>query len=52
MWANRSICSYSDFNLAYVAKFQYKTGYAKKKPVSMEILNTFFTNGIYFVQKN
>jgi hypothetical protein len=31
MWANRSLCSYSDFNLAYVAKFQYKTGYAKKK---------------------
>ncbi len=30
MWANRSICSYSDFNLAYVAEFQYKTGYAKK----------------------
>jgi hypothetical protein len=29
--ANRSICSYSDLNLAYVAKFQYKTGYAKKK---------------------
>jgi hypothetical protein len=31
MWANRSICSYSDFNLAYVAEFQYKTGYAKKQ---------------------
>ena len=31
MWANRSICRYSDFNLAYVAEFQYKTGYAKKK---------------------
>jgi hypothetical protein len=34
MWANRSICSYSDFNLAYVmyvAEFQYKTGYATKK---------------------
>jgi hypothetical protein len=29
MWANRSICSYSDFNLAYVAEFQYKTGYAR-----------------------
>jgi hypothetical protein len=28
MWANRSICSYSDFNFAYVAEFQYKTGYA------------------------
>ena len=31
MWANRSICSYSDFNLAYVAEFQYKTGHRKKK---------------------
>ena len=51
MWANRSICSYSDFNLAYVAEFQYKTGYAtknnNKKTVGMETLNThFFTNGI------
>jgi imidazole glycerol phosphate synthase subunit HisF len=27
MWPNRSICSYSDFNLAYVAEFQYKTGF-------------------------
>ena len=52
MWANRPICSYSDFNLAYVAEFQYKTGYAKKITVGMETLNTFFTNGIYFVQKN
>ena len=56
MWANRSICRYSDFNLAYVAEFQYKTGYAKKKTqktVGIETLNThFFTNGIYFVQKN
>ena len=54
MWANRSICSYSDFNLAYVAEFQYKTGYAKKT-VGMETLNThfFFTNiPLYFVQKN
>ena len=33
MWANRSICSYSDFNLAYVAEFQCKT-------VGMETLNT------------
>ena len=31
MWANRSICSYSDFNLAYVAEFQYKTGYKRTK---------------------
>jgi hypothetical protein len=52
MWANRPICSYSDFNLAYVAEFQYKTGYTKKITVGMETLNTFFTNGIYFVQKN
>ena len=29
MWANRSICSYSDFNLAYVAEFRYKTGYKR-----------------------
>jgi hypothetical protein len=37
-----------------VAEFQYKTGYARtKKTVGMETLNThFFTNGIYFVQKN
>jgi hypothetical protein len=41
MWANRSICSYSDFNLAYVAEFQYKTAYAKKT-VGMETLNTHF----------
>ena len=54
MWANRSICSYSDFNLAYVAKFQYKTGYAKKKKNGPygNPQHTFFTNGIYFVQKN
>ena len=60
MWANRLICSYSDFNLAYVAEFQYKTGYAKKKPKKNNPKNgwygnpqhTFFTNGIYFVQKN
>ena len=31
MRVNRSICSYSDFNLAYVAEFHYKTGYATKK---------------------
>jgi hypothetical protein len=41
MWPNRSICSYSDFNLAYVAEFQCKAGYAKK-PVGMETLNTHF----------
>ena len=52
MWANKSICSYSDFNLAYVAEFQYKTGYAKKNPktVGMETLNTHFL--LNFVQKN
>jgi hypothetical protein len=52
MWANRSICSYSDFNLAYVAEFQYKTGYAKKTGRYGNPQHTFFTNGIYFVQKN
>jgi hypothetical protein len=54
MWANRSIFSYSDFNLAYVAEFQYKTGYAtKKKPVGMETLNThFFTNRYIFCTKD
>jgi hypothetical protein len=57
MWANRSICSYSDFNLAYVAEFQYKTGYAKKNKKQTKTgqygnpQHTFFTNGIYFVQK-
>ena len=52
MWANRSICSYSDFNLAYVAEFQYKTGYATTKNGRYgNPQYTFFTNGIYFVQK-
>ena len=52
MWANRSICSYSDFNLAYVAEFQYKTGYAKKTPqtVGMETLNTFLLT-VYILYK-
>jgi hypothetical protein len=50
MWANRSICSYSDFNLAYVGEFQYKTGYAtKKKPVGMETLNTHFLLTVYIL---
>jgi hypothetical protein len=44
MWANKSICSYSDFNLAYVAEFQYKAGYAKKKTVGMETLDTHSEN--------
>jgi hypothetical protein len=40
-----------------VAKFQYKTGYAKKKIKQKNgwygnPQDTFFTNGIYFVQKN
>ena len=35
MWANRSICSYSDFNIVYVAEFQCKTGYATKKKRSV-----------------
>ena len=41
-----------NFNLAYVAEFQYKTGYAKKnkKTVGMETLNTHFL--LNFVQKN
>jgi hypothetical protein len=57
MWANRSICSYSDFNLAYVAEFQYKTGYAKKTKKNGRYGNPqhtfFFTNiPLYFVQKN
>ena len=54
MWANRSICSYSDFNLAYVAKFQYKTGYAKKnkkKTVGMETLKTHFLLTVYILYK-
>jgi hypothetical protein len=52
MWANRSICSYSDFNLAYVAEFQCKTGYATTKNGRYgNPQHTFFTNGIYFVQK-
>ena len=52
MWANRFICSYSDFNLAYVAKFQYKTGYGKeKKPVRMETLNTHFLLTVYILYK-
>jgi hypothetical protein len=44
MWANRSICSYSDFNLAYVAEFQYKTGYAIKKNRSVWKLSTHINN--------
>ena len=54
MWANRSICSYSDFNLAYVAEFQYKTAYAKKNGRYGNPQHTFFfTNTpLYFVQKN
>ena len=54
MWANRSICSYSDFNLAYmyVAEFQYKPGYAtKKKPVGMETLDTHFLLTVYILYK-
>ena len=51
MWANRSICSYSDFNLAYVAELQYKTGYATQKNGQYGNPHTFFTNGIFFVQR-
>jgi hypothetical protein len=39
-----SICSYSDFNLAYVAEFQYKT-------VGMETLNTHFLLTVYILYK-
>ena len=49
MWANKSICSNSDFNLAYVAEFQYKAGYAKKKPVGMETLDTHFLLTVYIL---
>ena len=52
MWANRSICSYSDFNLAYATEFQYKTGYATKtKMVGMETLNTHFLLTVYILCK-
>ena len=52
MWANRSICSYSDFNLVYVAEFQYKTGYATaKKTVGMETLNTHVLLTVYICTK-
>ena len=53
MWANRSICSYSDFNLAYVAEFQYETGYGKKqqKTIGMETLNTHFLLTVYILYK-
>ena len=54
MWANKSICSYSDFNLAYVAEFQYKAGDAKKKKkkqVGMETLDTHFLLTVYILYK-
>ena len=51
MWANRPICIYSDFNLAYVAKFQYKTGYATTKKVGMETLDTYFLLTVYILYK-
>jgi hypothetical protein len=42
----------SDFNLAYVAESQYKTGYAATKNGRYgNLQHTFFTNGISFVQK-
>jgi hypothetical protein len=50
MLVNRSICSYSDFNLAYVADFQYKTGYATTKN-GMETLNTHFLLTVYILYK-
>ena len=52
MWANRSICSYSDFNLAYVAEFQYKKrGTQQQKTVGMETLNTHFLLMVYILYK-
>ena len=51
MCADRSICSYSDFNLAYVAEFQYKTGYATTKNGRMETLNTHFLLTVYILYK-
>ena len=51
MWANKLICSYSDFNIAYVAEFQYKAGYAKKKTVGMETLETHFLLMVYILYK-
>ena len=50
MWANRSICSYSDFSLADVAEFQYITGYAQKT-VGMDTLNTHFLLTVYILYK-
>ena len=53
MWANRSICSYSDFNLAYVAEFQYKTGYTttKKNGRYGNPQHTFFLLTVYILYK-
>ena len=52
MWANRSICSFSDFNPADVAEFRYKTGYATTtKTVGMETLNTHFLLTVYILYK-
>ena len=51
MWANRSICNYSDFNLAHVAEFQYKTGYATTKTVGMETLDTHCLLTVYILYK-
>ena len=35
----------------YVAEFQYKTGYATKKKVGMETLNTYFLLTVYILYK-
>ena len=52
MWANKSICSYSDFNLVYVAEFQYKAGYAKKKTGRYgNPRHTFFLLTVYILYK-
>jgi hypothetical protein len=42
---------HSDFNLAYVAEFQYKAGYPKKKTVGMETLDTHFLLTVYILYK-
>ena len=52
MWTNRSICSYSDFNFAYVAEFQFKMGYATKKTDRYgNPQHTFFLLTVYILYK-
>ena len=42
---------YSDFNLAYVAEFQYKTGYAKKKRSVWKPSTHIFLLTVYILYK-